>query len=293
MNPQALPPPDAASPGKRKLSCAQWLAVSLFAIGMTGIGFLSVLSRDFAYDWQPVPRLFPGRDVLAVICGAFMITVSAALMFRRSAPFAARTVLLFLIAWLCLKVPAVISAPQIEGVWIGFGEIGMLLGGGWAIFARMAGFDEGSVLSLIAGDSGIRIARTIFGLAVIPVGLGHIFYVGITASLIPAWMPFRVGLAYLTGIGQIACGLGLLFSVMPRAAAFIEAGMVALFALLVWGPDSWLASTPKLAGTPAGPRFALTAFFITWAVGASALLIGTTLATARRKPQPIGAKSFW
>jgi hypothetical protein len=43
----------------------------------------------------------------------------------------------FLVAWLALKIPAVIKASQIEGVWIGFGEIGMLLAGGWVLFARL------------------------------------------------------------------------------------------------------------------------------------------------------------
>jgi hypothetical protein len=59
-------------------------------------------------------------------------------------------------------------------------------------------------------------------------------------------------------------------------AALIETGMLALFAFLVWGPDSWFAVTPKLAGTPPGFRFALTAFLVTWIAGASALLIATT-----------------
>src|SRR5207244_6367843 len=35
------------------------------------------------------------------------------------------------------------------------------------------------------------------------------------------------------------------------------------------------AGTPKLAGTPAGARFPLTAFLITWVIGASALLIAS------------------
>jgi uncharacterized membrane protein len=244
-------------------------AVSLFSIGMIGLGALSVISRDFAFSWQPVPAFHPGRDVLAVACGLFMIATSVGLLFRATAAISACAILPFLLAWLCLKIPAVMIDPGIEGVWIGFGEIGMLLAGGWVLFARLSG----GFFSHITGTKGIRIAQIIFGLAVLPVGLGHIFYVAITISLVPSWMPFRAGLAYLTGVGQIACGLAILFSIFPRAAALIETGMLALFAFLVWGPDSWIAATPKLAGTPPGPRFALTAFFITWVIGASALLI--------------------
>jgi uncharacterized membrane protein len=255
----------------------QILAVSLFSIGMIALGVLSVVSRDFAYGWQPVPAFHPGREVFAIICGLFMIAASAALLFRSTVAVAARAIFLFLLAWLCLKVPAVIAAPRIEGVWIGFGEIGMLLAGGWVLFACSSGLENFSFFSQLTGQRGIRMAQIIFGLAVIPVGLGHIFYVQITTGLVPSWMPFRTGLAYLTGVGQIACGLGILFSILPRAAAVIEAAMLALFAFLVWGPNTWFASVPKMAGTPPGPRFPLTAFLITWMIGASALLIANSI----------------
>jgi uncharacterized membrane protein len=247
-------------------------AISLFSAAMIAMGALSVIYRDFAFSWQPVPP-FPGRDVLAVICGLFMIAVSVALLFRATAAIAARAIFPFLLAWFCLKIPAVIAAPGIEGVWIGFGEVGMLLAGGWVLFARLSGLEKVAFFGRITGKSGIRIAQILFGLAVIPVGLGHIFYVAITASLIPSWMPFRIGLAYFTGVAQILCGLAILFSFYSRVAALTETVLLALFAFLVWGPDTWFAATPKLAGTPPGFRFPLTAFLITWVIGASALFI--------------------
>jgi uncharacterized membrane protein YphA (DoxX/SURF4 family) len=179
----------------------------------------------------------------------------------------------FLLAWLGLKVPALFAAPQIEAVWLGFGEIGMLLAGGLVLFARLSGLEGSAFFGRFTGRRGIRIAQLVFGLSVIPVGLSHLFYGHITASLIPSWMPFRMGLAYMTGVGQIACGVALLFSFLPRLAALVEAFMLALFAFLVWGPGTWIAASPKMAGTPPGFRFPLTAFLITWVIGASALLI--------------------
>jgi uncharacterized membrane protein len=247
-------------------------AVSVFSIGLMGIGALCVVSQDFAFDWQPVPA-FAGREVLAVICGLFMIAAGVALLSRVAAAIATRALLPFLLVWLCLKIPAVLAVPWIEGVWIGFGEIGMLLAGGWVLFARLSELEQSAFFSHLTGQRGIRIAQVIFGLAVIPVGLGHLFYAEITTSLIPLWLPFRTTLAYLTGVGQIVCGLALLLAFYPRMAALFETAMVTLFAFLVWGPASWVAATPKLAGTPPGARFPLTAFLITWIVGASAFLI--------------------
>jgi uncharacterized membrane protein len=248
-------------------------AVSLFSIGLIGLGALAVIFRDFAFDWQPVPAFHPGRELLAVICGLFMMAVGVALLVPATVAVAARVLFPFLLVWWSLKIPAVLGAPRIEGVWVGFGEIGMLLAGGWVLFARLSDLEKSAFFGGLTGERGIRFARIIFGLAVIPVGLGHVFYADITTSLVPSWLPFRAGLAYLTGIGQIVCGLAIVFSFFPRVAAFIETAMVTLFAFLVWGPDSWIAAVPKLAGTPPGARFPLTAFLITWIVGAAALLI--------------------
>jgi uncharacterized membrane protein len=242
---------------------------------MIALGVLGVVSQEFAFDWQPVPAFHPGRELLAVVCGLVMIGLGVGLLLRATAAVVARALLPFLLAWLCLKVPTVLAAPQIEGVWIGFGEVSAILAGGWVLFARLSQLDESPspLLGGITGERGLWIAQIIFGLAVIPIGLGHLFYVDITTRLVPSWLPFRVALAYLTGIAQILCGLGIVFSSRARLAAQIETVLVALFAFLVWGPDTWFAAAPKLMGTPPGARFALTAFLITWLVGASAWLI--------------------
>jgi len=247
-------------------------ALSLLCAGLIGMGTLSVIAQDFAFDWQPVPA-FPGRSIVAVVCGLFMIAVSAGLLYDATRTLAARALLPFLLIWQCLKVPAVVKVPQIEGVWIGFGEVGMLLAGGWVVFARLAALESAPVFGRITGEAGIRIAQVLFGLAVIPVGLGHLVYLQITTDLVPSWLPFRATLAWLTGAAQIACGLGIAFAIQARRAALLESVLVLLFAFLVWGPDTWLATSPKLAGTPPGFRFPLTAFLITWLVGAAALLI--------------------
>src|SRR5882724_3626138 len=131
-------------------------ALSLLAIGLIRMGTLSVISRDFAFGWQPVPQFHPGREILAVICGLFMIAVSVALLFRSTVAVASRALFLFLIAWLCLKLLAVIVAPQIEGVWIGFGETGMLLAGGWVLFARLSEWDTHTFFSHMRGQRGVR-----------------------------------------------------------------------------------------------------------------------------------------
>ena len=88
------------------------------------------------------------------------------------------------------------------------------------------------------------------------------------AALVPAWLPYRAGWAYLTGAGQMACGLGVLLSILPRLAAFTEAAMLSLFTLLVW--------VPAIVATPKG-RLPWTAFFISWAITAAAWVVATNM----------------
>jgi hypothetical protein len=77
-------------------------ALSLFSVGMIGLGTLSAFYRDFAFDWQPIPAFHPGRDVLALACRLFMMAASVGLLFPATAAIAARAIFPFLLAWLCL-----------------------------------------------------------------------------------------------------------------------------------------------------------------------------------------------
>jgi len=86
-------------------------------------------------------------------------------------------------------------------------------------------------------------------LALLPIGLSHFVYVNETAQMVPAWLPARTGLAYLTGAGHAAAGLGLLFSIVPRLAATLEAVMMSSFVLLIHIPAVAHAPTDRLQWT--------------------------------------------
>jgi uncharacterized membrane protein len=244
---------------------------------MIGLGILALVYGDFALVWQPVATWVPGRTALAYASGLIMLLGGIGLLFKATAEWSVRILFPYLIVWLLLKVPALVVAPQMEAVWLGFGEIAVLFAGGWVLFAALAGLREGSALTFATGDKAIRIARVLFAVSLIPIGLSHLMYVKQTADLVPAWLPLRTGWAYLTGIGQIACGIGVLFSIYPRLAATSEAGMLSLFTILVWGPA--ILAAPRT-------RLPWTAFFISWAITAAAWLVATEIAASKpAKPQ--------
>ena len=239
-------------------------ALTLFAIGMVGLGVLALIYGDFALVWQPVAAWVPGRTALAYGSGVIMLLGGVGLLFRATSAWAIRILFPYLIVWALLKVPALFVAPQMEAVWLGIGELTVLLAGGWVLFARLSGLRDGPVWGFVVGDKGVRAARILFAVSLIPIGLAHLVYGKETAALVPGWLPYRLGWAYLTGVGQIACGIGALFSIFPRVAAAVEAGMLSSFALLVWGPA--VLAAPKT-------RFPWTAFLISWAIAAGAWVV--------------------
>ncbi len=237
----------------------------LLAIGLIGLGVLSVIYGDFALQWQPVPSWVPWRQALAYVSGAVMLASGVGLLFRRAAAPSSRVLIVYLVFWwVLLKIPRVVMDPSVEGNWLGCGEIAVLVAGGWVLFATLGGEWRGLKLKFATGEKGIRLARLLFAIALPPIGLSHFVYTTEVLNLVPAWLPERPVWAYLAGSGHIAAGLGVLLGIYPRLAATLEAGMISAFTLLVWVPGVAAAPTNRLQWT---------AFVVSWTIGAAAWVV--------------------
>ncbi len=255
----------ASRPAPRSmLQVEQQPSLGLLAIGLIGLGVVGLCVGDFAMVWQPVAPWFPARTALAYVAAGLMLFCGVGLFFRSTSVWAVRILFPYLIVWQLLKLPALFVAPKIEGVYLGFGELAVLLAGGWTLFARLADVRLPAWLAWATGDKGVRIARYYFAVWIIPIGLSHLIYSKETAAFVPAWLPFRTGWAYLTGVGQMASGLGILFGVLPRVAAWAEAGQITLYTLLVWLPALFAAPRARLPWT---------ALWISWTIGAAAWVV--------------------
>jgi uncharacterized membrane protein len=223
----------------------------LFAAVMVALGVLGLIYGDFALVWQRIPiEHLPGRTAIAYACAALELGAGLGLLMSRTVRLSAGILFVYLALWVVLlKLPAVVVAPQIEGTWLGFGEIAVILAGGWIVFARHAGPWERSHLSFVVGANGVRNAGLLFALSLPTIGLAHFLYGPQTAAMVPAWLPYRLGWAYLTGAGSIATALALLFGVWPRLAATMEAGLMGVITLLVWGLGIVAAPTDRLQWT--------------------------------------------
>jgi uncharacterized membrane protein len=230
-----------------------------FAISLSGLGVLGLVHGDFALQWQPVPKALPWYQGLAYLSGILLLAGGGGLLIK---PIAARCAMgltvYLLVCWVFPQALKAVPAPFSVAAWLGFCETLAVTTGAW----------------ILIGSGGVRIAQSLFGLSCVVFGLSHFVYADFTAGMIPHWLPARLGLAYVTGIGHVVAGLGILFTVRPRLAATLEALMMSSFVILVHVYS--LLSVPPPDWAPSA-RIQWTALFLAGALAASAWIVAQSL----------------
>ncbi len=204
---------------------------------MMGLGILGLTGRgDFPPVWQPVPEGLPAREVLASLTAFVSLASGVGLLWKRTAAPAARLLFTWFLLWLLLlRVPAMFHAFGV-GSWWAASQTAVMVGSTWVLYSWSANDWDRRRLDFVVGEKGVRIARVLFGLGLIPFGLAHFLYVGATAPLVPGWLPVHVFWAYFTGATFIAAGVAVLIGVHARLAAALTALQIGMFTLLVWIP---------------------------------------------------------
>ena len=229
------------------------LARATIAGALAVLGAIGIAAMDFAFQWEPVPKDVPARAGLAVVAGLLEI-VPLGLLLRGGDPrMACRAVAAVFLAWTALHLPDVIAHPASVGAWLGVAESGSMACAG--------------LIGASGGASAVgRGAFAAFGLALMVFGLAHFAYAEFTASMIPAWLPQRVALAWFTGAAHFAAGVAVLLNVWRARAAALEALMMGCFVALV--------HVPRVLAQPASR--------MEWTMGLVALMLcGSALLVAQ------------
>jgi len=209
---------------------------AFFAVTLISIGILGLIRGDFTAVWDPVPKDLPARDALVYLCAFISIACGIGILWSRTAVLAARVLLIYSLLWfLLLRVPSLLFSFAIDSWWSAC-KTAVMTAAAWVIYISVADAWDKQRLGFLTGDNGLRIARILYGLALIPFGIAHFLYLKQTAVLVPGWLPSPVFWAYFTGGAYIAGGTAIAIGVFASWAALLSALETGLITLLVWVP---------------------------------------------------------
>lgn len=209
----------------------------VFAGTMAGLGILGLVKGDFTPVWAPVPKHLPARELLVYLCAGLSLAAGIGLLFRRTTLIAARALFaLLLLWWLAFRLPEVFRAPARQDPWFGAAETAVMVATAWVLYACFAADWDRRRFKFATGGQGLRLARMVYALALIPFGVAHFTYLKETVDLVPSWLPAHTFWACFFGCTFLVAGVAILINVFERLAVALSALQMGLFTVLVWIP---------------------------------------------------------
>ena len=199
----------------------------VYAAGAILLGAVGIWFGDFAMQWQAVPKAIPAMP-WAYVSGALLLAGGLLILAQRE-KIGALLLASFFGLWVVAfhLPPTLMKAIGSIGAWNAPAESAFVTAGGLALFALYAGGAQGKVALA---------ARLLAGASAVVFGFAHFNYIDFTATMVPAWIPFKTFWAWATGAGHLLTGLALLSGIRARLAAGCEAAMTGSFVLLLHLP---------------------------------------------------------
>jgi hypothetical protein len=193
----------------------------VFGVAALAFGLIT-LAWHVYNDWH-LPRFLVYAAAAALIFGG------AAIQFRRTAKAGAAVLGAVYLVFALQCVPGIVAKPRIYISWGNFFEQFSLVAGAAIVYARLSSAWSRETLN--------RIGRILLGICTASFTREQAFYLGLTASLVPKWIPpSQMFWAVTTTVLFALAAVALLTNRMALLATRLLTMMLVLFGLLVWVP---------------------------------------------------------
>jgi uncharacterized membrane protein len=262
------------------------LANLCYAVPLAVFGALHLFGPQFVKDL--VPRYMPGRMFWVYFVGCALIAASLSIATKIAVRWSGLLVGIMMFMFVAmLYLPGGLRQMHAHIPWARSRIT-------WTIVCRESSFGgAGWLLAAIAKDGWrgpvkttlITVGRIVIAIAAIFFGIQHFLHpLGLPGVPLeremPAWVPARVLIDYVTGAGLLACGVSILLNLKARTVAAWVGGWILLTILVIYVPVMIGAlSDPNIGVKVEGINyFADTLFFA-----------GVILAAASAAPRSNGA----
>ena len=203
----------------------------VFGAAAVLFGVIALMWYDSA-TWQALRQIW--SLPFGTIIGGCLMTAQIAggigMQYARTARLASIVLGVVYLLFSLACIPGIIAAPTIYAQYGSFFEQVSLLCGSIALYAAT----EANAARAVAFG---RLARLGLGVCTVSFTLSQIFYLRVTAALVPQWVPpNQMCWAILTTIAFALAALAILVNRQARLAGRLMTFMLALFGVLVWIP---------------------------------------------------------
>lgn len=236
---------------------------SIFAIGMTGLGFFCIMFREFVIGRPPMwAEHLNDNIVFGSICGSIIILTSLAILIGRQGSVAALIMAMMILVFTVFR-----HIPVFQSDWVNAFKSLALLGG--ALIAARSFFSvDKRILNYSIGKQTTRrliMAGTILLASFfIAGGYAHFKWAKGVQFLIPEFIPFRLFWTYFCGACLFAGGFGILIPRTRRLAALLSGIMILGWFLLL--------HIPRFVANPSDPSDQL-GLFESFTLGGECLML--------------------
>ena len=219
----------------------RWSPV-LFIISTIGFGFLEIITGNFNRGLLPVPLQVPGRILLAYCSGAIFILLGIGLFIKKWRATASYCLGIVWLAFFCLLHLVLLSGDVFNGgEWTAAFEVLILCSGAFLVTTIYSSpLNDPANFKTKTGKL-LTFSRYALALALVVFAILHFKYAEYISTLIPAWIPVPLFLAYFIGVGFMMTAISIAMNKLASLSTGITGCMFLLWVFILHGPRTVVA----------------------------------------------------